>query len=182
MTGLIAALLFVVLRTGAAADLLVPGIGTLAVPVIPGLDKGPTPAEGMIGFETIADWPGDAGRSFAFISSNGSALLLLSPFWLNSVELSDEELRRSVERSSVSVRDRADETEFPLHQIGGDQVRGYYYAATDRDSRSDAKRHLYQGLMRVGPMPVAFTVLNSDGAEPTAKSALDSLGRLRLMR
>ena len=106
--------------------------------------------------------------------------LLLTPIPLESGFMADAEVREMVEQGSAGVRSQAVETAFPLTLLKGDQVRGYYFRATDRAPGPGEYKHLYQGAVMVGASVVTFTVLYNDTGKREAQAALEVVRRMQL--
>ncbi len=136
----------------------VQGHGALEIEVPPGwtasVEKGEPPAP----------------RTIRLAGPGGAFVALLSPFWnpgepenadsrADSAQLFAEIARRGALAGSV-------EREIPLEELVGDGVRGFWFAATDRELSGRAPgpgewRHLLQGAAAVGPLVVAFTLLDN---------------------
>jgi hypothetical protein len=67
------------------------------------------------------------------------------------------------------------ESALPLQEIKGVDGRGCYFTATDRAPRPGEAKYLAQGIIRVGEIVLAFTVLTNDGQEAVVRSAFDML-------
>ena len=96
--------------------------------------------------------------------------VLLTPMWnpgepespqarADSAQLFAELARREALAGSV-------EREIPLEELGGPGVRGSYFSSTDRslvgrEARPDEFRHVLQGAAAVGPVILAFTLLDA---------------------
>jgi hypothetical protein len=101
-------------------------------------------------------------------------LVLLTPLWnpgepespqgrADSAQLFAELARREALAGSV-------EGDIPLEPLAGPGVRGSYFSATDRslvgrEPKEDEYRHVLQGAAAVGPVILAFTLLD-DGPGP----------------
>jgi hypothetical protein len=148
----------------------VPGHGTLELAVPPGwtarLDEGDPSAPRTIRL-------GAPGADF---------VAYLAPFWnpgepedpaarADGAQLLAELARRGALAGSV-------EREIPLEELVGDGVHGFWFAATDRElagkePAAGEYRHLLQGAAAVGPLVVAFTLLdNGPGPQRAALLAL----------
>jgi hypothetical protein len=98
--------------------------------------------------------------------------------WSNSraSELPDETaIRSQVAGAAKSAAPQSVEGVLPLHDIKGVDGRGYYFSATDRAPNPSEYKHLTQGIIRVGQISLAFTVLTNDGHEAAVQSALEML-------
>ena len=63
----------------------------------------------------------------------------------------------------------------PVKDIEGASGSGYYYTATDRAAKPAEFKYKMQGMLRVGDLVVAFTILSNDGAEAAVADALKML-------
>jgi hypothetical protein len=150
-------------RAGWASRALeVPGHGRLLLSLPPGWAVS-EPQEGEAGVPAVKITK--AGVRF---------LVLLTPLWnpgepespearADSAQLFAELARREALAGSV-------ERDIPLEPLAGPGVRGSYFSATDRslvgrDGREDEYRHVLQGAAAVGPVILAFTLLD-DGPGP----------------
>ncbi len=136
----------------------VPGHGALEISVPPGWTA------------TVEAGEPPAPRTIKLAGPAGAFVALLSPFWnpgepegaparSDNAQLFAEIARRGALAGSV-------EREIPLEELVGDGVHGYWFAATDRELVSKAPgpgewKHLVQGAAAVGPLLVAFTLLDN---------------------
>lgn len=111
------------------------------------------------------------GTGVAITQPGARFRVLLSPMWnpgepespqarADSAQLYAELARREALGGSV-------ERELSLEEVVGPGVRGWYFSATDRNlldraPRGDEFRHLLQGAAAVGPVILAFTLLDDD--------------------
>jgi len=84
-------------------------------------------------------------------------------------------LRSDVAAAATSAMSQSVETVLPLKEIKGANGRGFYFAATDRAPNPGEYKYLTQGIVRVGEIALAFTVLTNDGQETVIRQALDML-------
>jgi hypothetical protein len=125
----------------------------------------------------------DPRRTLALRRTEGKAVAHLTP-WGNpggpegaqqradAARLLAELARRSALAGSV-------ERQIPLERLEGDGVVAFWFAATDRDlagreTGPDEFRHMLQGAAAVGPLLVAFTLLD-DGPGPQRAELLGML-------
>ncbi len=148
----------------------VPGHGALELAV---------PQGWTVKVEPSKDPP--ARRTIRLTGPGGAYVALLSPFWnpgepesaesrVDAVRLYAELARRGALAGSV-------EGEVPLEELVGDGVHGFWFAVTDRElaGRSPGAgewRHLLQGVASVGPLVLAFTLLD-DAPGPQREQLLD---------
>lgn len=158
---------------GAAAPVrrafAVPGHGALEIAVPPGWTA--TEQEGEPPAPTSVRLEGEGG---AFVA-------MLTPFW-NPGEPEDEPARLDTAQLLADLARRnalagAVERELTLRELGGDGARGFWFTATDRDLVGKEPgpgefRHVLQGAAAVGPLVVAFTLLDN-GPGPQRERFLD---------
>ncbi len=136
----------------------VPGHGALEVSVPPGWTAEATAGEPPAPVTVRLAGPGDG-----FVA-------LLTPFW-NTSEPEDEPAHADTAQLLAELARRsalpgAAEREIPLEEVVGDGVHGFWFAATDRalvgkEPGPGEWRHLVQGAAAVGPLIVAFTLLDN---------------------
>lgn len=136
----------------------VPGHGALDVAIPPG----------WTARTEAADPP--ARTTVRLTGSGGAYVGLLTVFWnpgepegaaarADNARLFADLARRGALAGSV-------ERELPLEELAGDGVHGFWFAATDRELEGKEPsagewRHLLQGAAAVGPLVVAFTLLDN---------------------
>ncbi len=86
-----------------------------------------------------------------------------------------EEIRRTVSKAADDAKPQAAETAITIEEIPGSSGNGYYFAVTDRAPKPGEFKYMTQGMLRVGELMLAFTVLSNDGAAPAVKDALTML-------
>jgi hypothetical protein len=113
---------------------------------------------------------GEAGVPSIRLTQPGERfLVLLTPLW-NPGEPESPEARADTAQLFAELGRRralagAVEQEIALEELSGPGVRGAYFSATDRDLEGkdpgpDEYRHVLQGAAAVGPVIVAFTLLD----------------------
>jgi hypothetical protein len=60
----------------------------------------------------------------------------------------------------------------PIQALRGPHNQGYYFRATDRAPKAGEFKYLMQGIVELGGINLAFTVLTNDGQNATEKAAL----------
>jgi hypothetical protein len=63
----------------------------------------------------------------------------------------------------------------PLRDLRGPHNQGYYFLATDRAPKPGEFKYLTQGIVELGGINLAFTLLTNDGQDRVVKAALDML-------
>jgi hypothetical protein len=131
---------------------------------------------------------GEAGVPAIRLTRPGDRfVVLLTPLW-NPGEPESPEARADTAQLFAELGRRralsgAVEREIDLQEISGPGVRGAYFAATDRDlvdrePAPDEYRHVLQGAAAVGPVIVAFTLLD-DGPGAWRSQTLDVIRTAR---
>lgn len=136
----------------------VPGHGALEVTLPPGWTA------------TLEEGEPPAAQTIRLAAPGGAFVGLLSPFW-NPGEPEEEEARADTAQLFAELARRsalpgAVEREIALEELVGDEVHGYWFQATDRElvgkePGPDEWRHLLQGAAAVGPLVVAFSLLDN---------------------
>jgi hypothetical protein len=133
---------------------------------------------------------GDASAAAIRLERPGERFrALLTPLWspgepeasqarIDTAQLFAELARRKALGGSV-------EQEIPLEELGGPGVRGFWFAATDRNLAERAPgpsewRCILQGAAAVGPVLLAFTLLD-DGPGPQREEVLDVVRGARFL-
>ncbi|MGD0503589.1 MAG: hypothetical protein ABSD02_12670 [Steroidobacteraceae bacterium] len=81
-------------------------------------------------------------------------------------------IRSEIAAAARGVASQSVEGVLPLVEIKGVNGGGFYFAATDRAPNPGEYKHLTQGVIRVGEITLAFTVLTNDGQEAEVTSVL----------
>ena len=102
----------------------------------------------------------------------------ITAVWSNSPasKLPDETaIRSEVAGAAKGAAPQSVEGDLPLQEIRGVNGRGYYFVATDRAPNPGEYKYLTQGIIRVGEISLAFTVLTNDGQKAAVQAALEML-------
>jgi hypothetical protein len=89
--------------------------------------------------------------------------------------LDQDTIRSAVAGAAKSAEPESVEGVLPLQEIKGVDGRGFYFTATDRAPKPGEAKYLTQGIIRVGEISLAFTVLTNDGQEAVVRAALEML-------
>ena len=84
-------------------------------------------------------------------------------------------MRVSVQQGADKVKPGAIEQFLPVEQLTGAPGPGYYFSATDREPKPNEFKHLTQGMLLVGDVVVAFSILTNDAQEKVRDQALAML-------
>ncbi len=104
--------------------------------------------------------------------------LIVTAVWpVGSVtKLPDEAtLRSDVEALAQKAASQSVERVLTVQEIKGTDGRGFYFAATDRAPKPGEYKYLTQGIIRIGEIALAFTILTNDGQESVVQAALKVL-------
>jgi len=108
----------------------------------------------------------------------GSGEVLITAVWPvpPMTKLPDEAgIRSEVATLAKQIAAHSVEGVLPLQELKGVEGRGFYFSATDRAPGPGEYKYLTQGIVRVGEISLAFTVLTNDGQEAVVKAALEML-------
>ncbi len=135
----------------------VPGHGGLEISLPPGWTA--TPEAGAP----------PAPMRIRLTAPGGAFVAIIAPFW-NPGEPEEPTARADNARLLAEIARRAAlagsaEREIPLEELAGEGVRGFWFAASDRDLMGRAAgpgewRFLLQGVAAVGPLVVVFDLLD----------------------
>jgi hypothetical protein len=84
-------------------------------------------------------------------------------------------MRLSVQQGADKVKPSAMEHYLPVEQLTGAPGPGYYFSATDREPKPGEFKYLTQGMLLVGDVVVAFSILTNDAQEKVRDQALAML-------
>jgi hypothetical protein len=129
--------------------------------------------------EHVRQPPGRLPPTVSLTPESGKPFqVLATPIWpmtLDSPPPSRDQIRSSVERAAESARSQAVEKELTVVEFQGRSGPGFYFAATDRAPKPGEFELLAQGILLVGELSVAFTILTNEGQEQVVEEALDVL-------
>jgi len=104
--------------------------------------------------------------------------VIVTPVWRVRADVppfTKESVRRNVEHAVGAARDQAIEKEIPVVEFAGKSGAGYYFEATDKAPKPGEFRFLRQGMLMVGDMLLAFTILADDRQAPVVRDAMQML-------
>jgi hypothetical protein len=82
------------------------------------------------------------------------------------------QMRASVQQTADKVKPSAIETYLPVEPLAGAPGPGYYFTATDSEPKPDEFKYLTHGMLLVGDVVVAFSILTNDAQEKVREQAL----------
>jgi len=85
------------------------------------------------------------------------------------------QMRHNVQQAADKVKPSALEPYLPVEPVSGAPGPGYYFSATDREPKPGEFKYLTQGMLLVGDVVVAFSILTNDGQEKAKNEALAML-------
>lgn len=91
-------------------------------------------------------------------------------------------MRHNVQQAADKIKPSAVEQYLPVEELTGAPGPGYYFSATDREPKPGEFKYLTQGMLLVGDVVVAFSILTNDGQEKAKDEALAMLKRSHLGR
>jgi hypothetical protein len=110
---------------------------------------------------------------------NGATFhILLTPMWTPNTDTplpDDASVRDRVAAAASAAQSQSVERTLAVKELFGKANRGYYFTATDRAPKPDEWKYLTQGIIRIGHIDLAFSVLTNDGQDSVVKSALEML-------
>ena len=109
---------------------------------------------------------------------DGTGELIVTAVWPigPATKIPDEAaIRAEVGEAAKHAASQSVERVLPIQDINGTDGRGFYFAATDRAPKPGEYKYLTQGIIRVGEIALAFTILTNDGEEAIVQSALKVL-------
>jgi hypothetical protein len=146
----------------------------------------PLPKHGTFELRVPAAWkdsvtqpPNGLPPTITFSPKSGAPFqVMVTPIWParpDAKVLTPDELKASVKRAADGAAPQAVETTIEVKELKGPANTGYYFAATDRAPKQGEFKILNQGMIGVGDLRVAFTILTNDGQDAVVKDALSML-------
>ena len=144
----------------------------------------PLPDHGHIDLSVPASWQDKVRQprhrfppTIVFTPENGfSFRILVTPLWEDGKALPDrEQLRQDIDHAIKDMHEVFIENEISIKEIKGESDTGYYFSATMRSPKPGEYRHVTQGMLTIGKLTTAFTVLTNDGNDDVVADALRML-------
>ena len=85
------------------------------------------------------------------------------------------QMRHNVQQAADKAKPSAIEPYLAVEPLTGAPGPGYYFSATDREPKPGEFKYLTQGMLLVGDVVVAFSILTNDGQEKAKDEALAML-------
>ena len=104
--------------------------------------------------------------------------ILLTPLWTPNSDTplpDDASVRDRVAAGAEEAGPQSVERTLMVKELFGKANRGYYFTATDSAPKPDEWKYLTQGIIRIGHIDLAFSILTNDGQDSVIKSALGML-------
>ena len=93
-----------------------------------------------------------------------------------------ERLRKDVVAAADTLRGQMEEPLVVVNELLGLEGQGYFFSITDRAPKKGEYKYMTQGLMIVGELQLAFTILTNDGQEAVVDAALGMVRNVRVVR
>ena len=84
-------------------------------------------------------------------------------------------IRERVGAAANAAETQSVEKTVLVRELSGASTHGYYFTATDRAPKPGEFKYLTQGIIQVGAVDVAFSVVTNDGQDTVIKAALEML-------
>lgn len=101
--------------------------------------------------------------------------VLVTPIWRAHADVplaTRETIHDRVQRAAESMKGQSVETDIPLVELKGASGPGFYFAVTDKAPKPDEFKYLTQGIVQVGELVLAFSVLTNDGQANVVSAVL----------
>jgi hypothetical protein len=144
------------------------------------------PDHGVFLMKVPASWKDDVQQppdkqppTIAFTPASGNLfLILILPVWKEKKDapsLTDETTRQKVQDAADANQPIAAEKKLKIIELQGSAGRGYYFSATDKAPEPGNPKFLTQGILLVGELAVAFSILTNDDTREVESAALTML-------
>ena len=104
--------------------------------------------------------------------------VVFTPMWTPSTDTpypNDAAVRDQVAETAKQMESQSVEPTLLIKELSGKSNSGYYFTATDRAPKPDEFKYLTEGIIRIGAIDLAFTVVTNEGQDGVIKSVLDIL-------
>lgn len=123
--------------------------------------------------EELKPAPQGGPKSLWFTPKSGPSFNIMITPIIPRAAMDDAKLREFVAGVAQNLQAQAVEKELAVRELKGANGHGYYVKATDKAPAPGEWKNLLQGMMKVGDVAVAFTILTNDGQESVARLALE---------
>jgi hypothetical protein len=103
--------------------------------------------------------------------------VMITPYWRRGDDTTvyESALREQTEAAAADAQSQAVEKALTLKELSGTEGHGYYFTATDRAPKPGEYKYMAQGMLKLGNLGLAFTVLTNDGQADVLAAALQVL-------
>jgi len=123
--------------------------------------------------------PNDEPPTILLTSEQGYSFnVQLTPLWSakpDAVIPDAEAIKRTVNKAAEEASNQVTETTIATQEIQGVTGSGYYFRVTDCVPKPAEFKYMTKGMLRVGDLILAFTILSNDSAESAVVDALKML-------
>jgi len=159
-------------------------VGT-ALSAAPHVESFQLPGHGEVRLSVPERWvsrftqpPGEVPPTITFAPKDGESFeVLITPVWRSGEDgtVYESGLRKQTEQAAAEAQSQAVEKTLALKEISGTDGHGYYFTATDRAPKPGEYKYMAQGMLKLGTLALAFTVLSNDGQAEVVGDALQLL-------
>jgi hypothetical protein len=129
--------------------------------------------------ESVQQPPNGLPPTILFTAQSGSPFqILVSPIYPPRADAkfaSADDVKELVKNAAEEASPQSVERVLEVKSIGSGAKSGFYFTATDRAPKPGEFKYLNQGMIGVGGLRVAFTILTNDGQGEIVKAALSMI-------
>jgi len=143
------------------------------------------PKHGVVQLDVPEGWvseldqpPGEVPPTIYLRPKTGKPFeVMITPFWRKGEDTTvyESALRDQTEEVAAKAQPGAVEKQLTLKELSGIGGRGYYFSATDRAPKPGEYKYMTQGMLKLGNLALAFTVLSNDAESDVVATALQLL-------
>jgi hypothetical protein len=97
------------------------------------------------------------------------------PIGATAGRVDDATIRSEVAAAARDAEPQSVERSLAVKELVGLNGRGFYFFATDKAPNPGEYKYLTQGILRIGHIGLAFTILTNDGQDGALQAALEML-------
>jgi hypothetical protein len=119
--------------------------------------------------------PGEVPPTISLRPKSGQPFeVMITPYWRRGDDSTvyESALREQTEAAAAEAQSQAVEKKLTLKEISGTDGHGYYFTATDRAPKPGEYKYMSQGMLKLGSIGLAFTVLTNEGQTDVVESTL----------